>query len=55
MALAGFTGCEMGGKFPKDVDVLKKALALRGLSVVQRRYLCWQKKILIVGVNLIFI
>lgn len=33
MALAGFTGCEMGGKFPKDVDVLKKALALRGLSV----------------------
>lgn len=24
MALAGFTGCEMGGKFPKDVDVLKK-------------------------------
>lgn len=26
MALAGFTGCEMGGKFPKDVDVLKKLL-----------------------------
>lgn len=26
MALAGFTGCEMGGKFPKDVDVLKKPL-----------------------------
>lgn len=24
MALAGFTGCEMGGKFPKDVDELKK-------------------------------
>ena len=22
---------------------------------IQRRYLCWQKKILIVGVNLIFI
>ena len=33
MALAGFTGCEMGGKFPKDVDELKKALSLRGLSV----------------------
>lgn len=33
MALAGFTGCEMGGKFPKDVEELKKALALRGLSV----------------------
>lgn len=26
MALAGFTGCEMGGKFPKDVDKLKKLL-----------------------------
>lgn len=26
MALAGFTGCEMGGKFPKDVNVLKKLL-----------------------------
>ena len=33
MALAGFTGCEMGGKFPKDVEELKKALSLRGLSV----------------------
>lgn len=33
MALAGFTGCEIGGKFPQDVDVLKKALALRKLSI----------------------
>lgn len=33
MALAGFTGCEVGNKFPKDVKVLKKALALRGLEV----------------------
>ena len=33
MALAGFKGCEMGGKFPKDVAELKKALDLRGLQV----------------------
>lgn len=33
MALAGFTGCELGGKFPADVEELKKALSLRGLSV----------------------
>lgn len=33
MALAGFTGCEIGSKYPKDVDVLKKALKLRGLSI----------------------
>lgn len=33
MALAGFTGCEVGNKFPRDTDVLKKALALRGLQI----------------------
>jgi len=33
MALAGFTGTEMGNKYPKDVQVLSKALALRGLEV----------------------
>lgn len=33
MALAGFTGCEIGSKFPKDPAALKKALDLRGLSV----------------------
>ncbi len=33
MALAGFTGCEIGNKYPKDPDVLKKALDLRGLQV----------------------
>ena len=26
MALAGFTGCEVGNKYPKDPAVLKKAL-----------------------------
>jgi len=33
MALAGFTGCEVGNKFPKDPAVLKPALELRGLRV----------------------
>ena len=30
MALAGFTGCEVGNKYPKDTAVLKKALDLNG-------------------------
>ncbi|MBX3239279.1 MAG: myo-inosose-2 dehydratase [Chitinophagaceae bacterium] len=33
MALAGFSGCEVGNKFPRDTAVLKKALALRGLQI----------------------
>ena len=33
MALAGFTGCEIGNKYPKDPDVLKKALDLRGMQI----------------------
>ena len=33
MALAGFSGCEVGGKFPRELPVLKKALAIRNLSV----------------------
>ena len=33
MALAGFTGCEVGNKFPKDTTTLKKALDLRGLQI----------------------
>lgn len=33
MALAGFTGCEIGNKYPKDAAVLKKALALRGMEI----------------------
>ncbi len=33
MALAGFTGCEVGGKYPRDTAVLKKALDLRGMSI----------------------
>ena len=33
MALAGFTGCEVGNKYPKDPVVLKKALDLRGVQI----------------------
>ncbi len=33
MALAGFTGCEVGNKYPKDTDELKKALDLRGMQI----------------------
>ncbi|MGD9926590.1 MAG: myo-inosose-2 dehydratase [Sphaerochaeta sp.] len=33
MALAGFTGSEVGNKYPRDTNVLKKALDLRGLQI----------------------
>jgi inosose dehydratase len=33
MALAGFTGSEVGNKYPKDAAVLKKALDLRGVEI----------------------
>lgn len=33
MALAGFTGSEIGNKYPKDAAVLKKALNLRGIEI----------------------
>ncbi len=33
MALAGFKGCEVGNKYPRDTTVLKKALALRGIEI----------------------
>ena len=33
MALAGFTGSEVGNKYPRDVEVLKKALALRNMEI----------------------
>lgn len=38
MALAGFTGCEIGNKFPKDAEVLKKALDLRNMTIASRWY-----------------
>lgn len=33
MALADFTGSEVGNKYPKDPEVLKKALELRGVEI----------------------
>lgn len=35
-ALAGFTGTEVGGKFPTDPIILKKALDLRGLRIASQ-------------------
>lgn len=43
MALAGFTGSEIGGKYPTDLKVLKKALSLRGLQICN----CWFSTFLI--------
>ena len=33
MALAGFTGSEVGGKYPADPAVLKAALDIRGIQI----------------------
>lgn len=33
MALSGFSGSEVGNKYPKDTVVLRKALEMRGLSI----------------------
>ena len=33
MALAGFEGCSIGHKYPTDIEILKRELALRGLRV----------------------
>ena len=36
MALAGFTGCEVGNKYPKDTVVLKEALDIRGMRIASK-------------------
>src|SRR5699024_3366545 len=36
MALAGFSGCEVGNKYPKDVKELKKQLDMRRLSIANQ-------------------
>ncbi|MDW3646652.1 MAG: myo-inosose-2 dehydratase [Bacteroidia bacterium] len=33
MALAGYEGCEVGNKYPRDTNVLREALDLRGLRI----------------------
>ena len=41
MALAGFTGSEVGNKYPKDPEVLKKALELRGVEICNQWFSCF--------------
>ena len=41
MALAGFTGCEVGNKYPKDPKVLKEALDLRGRQICNQWFSCF--------------
>ncbi len=41
MALAGFTGCEVGNKYPKDPKVLKEALDLRGIQICNQWFSCF--------------
>ena len=36
MALAGYTGCEIGNKYPSDPVDLKKQLQLRGMTIASR-------------------
>lgn len=36
MALAGYDGCEIGNKYPKDAAVLKHKLDVRGLRIASR-------------------
>lgn len=36
MALAGFTGSEVGNKYPKDTAILKEALELRGMRIASK-------------------
>ncbi|CCK01305.1 Inosose dehydratase [Cronobacter sakazakii 701] len=33
MALAGFTGSEVGSKYPRDPAILKPMLAIRGIEI----------------------
>ncbi|OOF69446.1 myo-inosose-2 dehydratase [Rodentibacter caecimuris] len=33
MALAGYTGCEVGNKYPRDTAVLKQKLSVRGVQI----------------------
>ena len=36
MALAGYAGCEIGNKYPKDPDALLEKLNIRGLQIANR-------------------
>ncbi|MCI9124078.1 MAG: myo-inosose-2 dehydratase [Eubacterium sp.] len=41
MALAGYTGSEVGNKYPKDPKELKKALELRGIEICNQWFSCF--------------
>ncbi len=41
MALAGFQGSEIGNKYPRDVAVLKHALAIRDLQICNQWFSCF--------------
>ena len=41
MALAGFTGSEVGNKYPKDTKVLRKALELRNIEICNQWLSCF--------------
>ena len=41
MSLAGFQGSEIGNKYPRDVDTLKKALDLRKLEICNQWHSCF--------------
>ncbi|MDE7015872.1 MAG: myo-inosose-2 dehydratase [Kineothrix sp.] len=41
MALAGFTGSEVGNKYPRDTEVLKKVLQLRGMEICNQWFSCF--------------
>ena len=41
MALAGFTGSEVGNKYPRDTEALKKALQLRRMEICNQWFSCF--------------
>jgi inosose dehydratase len=41
MALAGYAGCEVGSKYPRDPAVLRRYLDIRGLSVCNAWFSCF--------------
>lgn len=41
IALAGFTGSEVGNKYPKEPAILKKALDMRGVEICNQWFSCF--------------
>ena len=55
MALAGFTGCEIGNTYPKDPKELKWELDLRGMRIASRWFSSFRNIVSLVSVVLIVI